>query len=126
MGRILHFNTGFICDLSYNELCMDIVLYGGISNEDRNERHHGHVWNAAEDFVYIQTYLQEFTADCNFTEIDFTKYDASPEGTQELYTDLMKNIQTVNSENEIYNHILGCIIYHQLLYTDELVVKYIC
>jgi hypothetical protein len=125
MGRILHFNTGFICDLSYNELCMDILLYGGISNEEREEQH-THVWNAEEDIVYIQTYLQEFTDDCNFTQIDFTKYTASPEGTQELITDLMKNIQTVNSINEIYNYILGCIIYHQLLYTPYLVAKYVC
>lgn len=123
MGRIIQFNTGFCCNLSYNELCIDILLYGGLSDESWDERIH--TWNTDEDSVYIQKYLDELINEYNFTPVTFTTHPLVPGGTRQLYDELYKNIQLEHSD-AYYNYMLGCILYHQLLYTTNLVAKYIC
>ena len=51
------------------------------------------------------------------SEIDFTKYQKNLKGTHKLRWDLID--LDLNC-----TYILGCLIYHQLLYTEELTCDY--
>lgn len=101
MGRYAFFNTEFEYKFAFGvQDSNDIQLFGGIGHEGV------HTWSE-EDKPYIYELLKDL-------HIDFEKYINNIDGTYELEKDLH-----IDSTRK-----LGCLIYHQLLYTEELTCEY--
>ena len=101
MGRYAFFNTGFEYKFAFGvQSSTDIQLFGGIGEDGL------HTWTQ-DDKTYIINLLSKL-------EIAFENYEKTIDGTYALEDDL-----------EIDHRIkLGSLIYHQLLYTDELTCTY--
>ena len=98
MGRYAFFNTEYEYKFAFGvQDSSDILLFGGIGEEGI------HTWTQ-EDKTYI---LQKLIS------IDFEKYEKNVHGTYALEGDVSD-----------YTQKLGCVIYHQLLYIDELTCEY--
>jgi len=100
MGRYAVFNTEFEYKFAFGaQASGDIQLFGGIGEEGFHE------WTQ-DDKKYILDNLS--------VSVDFEKYEKTLDGTYALKNDLHID----------YTQMLGCLIYHQLLYTDELTCEY--
>ena len=104
MGRYAFFNTGLEYKFKFgSQDSIDITGFGGEIIEETT-----HKWTET-DKVYILEKLDGLT-------IDFDKYEKDIYGTYDLEEFLTNRIH--------YTYLLGCLIYHQLLYTDELICEY--
>jgi hypothetical protein len=113
MGRYANFNTGFEYKFSFGgQSSYDIQEFGGeISGEKVNG------YDIDMEHKWTQEDKKNPSLELIASEIDFNKYEKNLEGTQKLAWDLY-----VLSLDHTY--ILGCLIYHQLLYTDVLTCSY--
>ena len=105
MGKFALFNTGF--EYKFRDRVQDwndIQLFGGeVTRKSKYQT--SHKWKKDDkDKPMFQPLI---------TDIDFDEYEKTVEGTQTLYLDL------INLELDP-TYILGCLIYHQLLYNDIL------
>lgn len=101
MGRYAFFNTEFEYKFAFGvQDSSDIQYFGGIAEEIGL-----HTWTQ-DDKIYIYDLVKDLC--------DFDKYEKNLHGTYALEKDLQLN----------YTYNLGCLIYHQLLYTDVLCCEY--
>jgi len=103
MGRYAHFNTGFEYKFGFGfQNSNDILDFGGEVLHIFNEGYGSIQWTQ-DDKEFILNELQ-------LTKEFFDKYEKNSNGTYDLYS----------SRTDDYKKILGCVIYHQLLYTEVL------
>jgi hypothetical protein len=127
MGRYAQFSTGleykFLFAIQSSE---DIKDFGGqeIDTDDPqyNMYYSEHEWSY-EDKNNILTILNKFGE--GFIMPDFEKYEKNIEGTYNLYSNEPFYVEEDNHDSSKGSKFtLGCLIYHQLLYTNNLSVKY--
>ena len=127
MGRYAFFNTGVEYKFAFAiQSSVDMVKFAG-SEEGVQGAVAYHQWER-EDIPFIKMRL-EALQDAIHAESapDFGKYKKTLEGTQKLHRDLCESFTVCASEELVeitYEYILGCLIYHQLLYQVPLTVKY--
>lgn len=118
MGRYAFFNTGleykFVFATQDSE---DILQFGGWFNNSWTENPIVK-WSAAEDGPRILEKLRSIEHVLGYTECEFSAVSADLDGTYEL----KDNLEARKSHNIVahFRYILGCLIYHQLLYTPVL------
>lgn len=126
MGRYASFNTGFEYKFVFGlQPSDDITNFGGEVNDTDDEEYNlyysGHIWNN-NDKNTIMSILKDFGE--GFVVPDFSKYQNDVEGTYVMYYELIEQISTDHNRVEFFKFVLGCLIYHQLLYTSQLSVQY--
>jgi len=108
MGRYIFFNTNLEHTFKFGiQPSSDIQEFAG--DDTSNTYEYSHNW-IQDDKSYIFNHI-------SFLEINFENYEKNLDGTHNLRSDLY-NI------NIDCKYILGCLIYHQLLYTDILRCHY--
>ena len=128
MGRYARFNTGleykFVFGIQPSD---DITTFGGTFEELENDEsiiHRCHSWSR-EDKDTVWRELSEFEG---FIMPNFDSYEMGMEGTNEIYKDIFDINIIEYVENDKYSLLtrfcLGCLIYHQLSYCNELICFY--
>jgi len=102
MKKKLFFNTGF----EYKSYIYDINKYGGIKISNNH-----HMWTSIDKIDIIEFLINQESF------INFTDYPNNIEGTYKLYNYLEYD----SIHDNLY--ILGCLIYHQLCYNENLVLN---
>jgi len=108
MGRYAFFNTDFEYKFAFGvQPSSDIQEFGGDDTSIREISSHNWI---QDDKTYIFNEI-------SFFNIDFEQYEKNLDGTHALRNDLYDtNIEP--------KYVLGCLIYHQLLYTNILICHY--
>lgn len=112
MGRYAFFNTGLEYKFRFGEQSSyDMQEFGGreIAYDDNDIDHRHHEW------IQEDRHIPEFNL--IKSEIDLNKYEKNLEGTYSLCYDLY-------DLDVSCTYRLGCLIYHQLLYTEVLTCRY--
>ena len=130
MGRYAFFNTDL--EFKFRFACQpssDIRTFGGVPSYEVYGKEYGkeyiricHNWTL-QDKEYIEEQLkgcQEWLCE---EPVDFSKYEKNLHGTYELKWSL-DELYKEHSEELVARYILGCCIYHQLLYKEELNAHY--
>ena len=121
MGRYAYFNTGFEYKFAFAiQPSSDILIFGGVYKAPNNVH-----WNKS-DMELILSEIRSFERDFDFEPVIFDNYENTTNGTYKLQTKIYENnIDKIGSDVEsFYKYRLGCVIYHQLLYNDELSSEY--
>ena len=126
MGRYVSFNTGFEYKFRFGiQPSSDIENFGG-EKQTKN-----FIYWTQKDIEYILETLNEYTLADEFIFPDFNKYEKNISGTYELkFQEKFHNGNFIDHSNKEINELrvcrfeLGCLIYHQLLYTDKLEAEY--
>lgn len=95
----------------------DILKFGGTPTFVY-EGDHQHSWSIV-DRKRIQNTLRDLEDTLSLSEVDFTKYEKTLEGTYKLKDELRVGTTALDA-----TYILGCLIYHQLLYKLNLTCTY--
>lgn len=123
MGRYAFFNTGLEYKFAFGiQNSEDIQLFGGIHNDETDEPQHA--WSAALD---AKTVLARIEQICSLSHYNLPIWDEVPAtvtGTYELKERILNKYLNKASEKLFYTFLLGCLIYHQLLYKDNLLARY--
>lgn len=133
MGRYAFFNTGV--EYKFSFACRDsddILLFGGLGHFGSTMTHQYfkeeeyedpyHEWHQHEK-EKILSRVNTLGRNLGIESIDFALYDKSVEGTADLKDSIFDLIEY--KDDRLGNlFLLGCIIYHQLLYTDKLTAQY--
>ena len=116
MGRYAFFNTGFEYKFTFAvQESHDILTFGGNYNMDDDDP--GIEWVADEDLTGILEKLREIEEG---HAIDFEKFSKDLDGTHDLM-DHLRDLSKETVDGVVHaRYRLGCLIYHQLLYTPEL------
>ena len=124
MGRYAFFSTGFEYKFAFGvQPSEDILLFGGNACfEDSDYGYLKHSWEK-EDMSLIEKKLQECLEWLGIDPVKFESYEKNNTGTYNLVYDL-QHLTKEHNEEVTARYILGCAIYHQLLYTDALVADY--
>lgn len=122
MGRYAHFNTGLEYKFSFGiQPSEDITTFGGSFEEfednDEHNIHKCHSWSR-EDKDKVWRELSEFEG---FVTPNFDSYEMCMEGSSEIYRDIF-DLNKVEDDKyrSLTRFCLGCLIYHQLLYCNNL------
>ncbi len=124
MGRYAFFNT----DLEYKfrfgiQPSSDIRIFGGrICHEHYTGGNFHHEWEQ-KDKEYIWERVQNISSWFGKDAVNIEAYEKNLEGTSELKNDMYALYDQYHDEI-VARYILGCCIYHQLLYVDKLEVSY--
>lgn len=127
MGRYAHFNTGLDYKFAFGiQPSEDITTFGGTveefyeDNEDNEHIEHilrCHSW-CREDRDTVWRELSEFEG---FIMPNFDSYERDMEGSSNIYRDVFElNTDDVSKYHLLSRFCLGCLIYHQLSYCNEL------
>ena len=110
MGRYAYFNTGLEYKFTFAKQDSEDIkkFYGKSDNRCLTV-----TW-IKSDIPLISNKLKEYPYN-----VDFSKYENNLNGTYILYNDLFCLYKCEN-----YTYRLGCLIYHQLQYTNKLYVEY--
>lgn len=125
MGRYAFFSSGFEYKFKFGvQPSEDIRSFGGRINYELSDGSYlHHEWDQ-KDCDSIESQLKELLHWFCTDTVDFTKYDLNLQGTYALVYDLYKLYETDHDPEIISRYILGCLIYHQLLYAEALSVDY--
>lgn len=131
MGRYAFFNTNYEYKFAFGiQSSFDMELFGGEDKTKYNEEGIAEecgerVWTQ-KDKEYIYETLQEIAEEEEFEIPNFNEIEKTLEGTYmiEEYIKVKGDISNRIGSREYYKFRLGCIIYHQLLYTEILTVEY--
>ena len=116
MGRYAFFNTGFEYKFTFAvQESHDILTFGGEYNLDEDDPNVE--WVAEEDLAGILEKLRRLEEG---PAIDFEKFGKNLDGTHDLMNHLWDLSKDTADEVVHARYRLGCLIYHQLLYTPEL------
>jgi hypothetical protein len=130
MGRYAFFSTGLEYKFGFGtQESSDIRLFGGVIVTSGNYYMPGyycHTWSASKDSDYILEQLQSLIHFSDIQLPDFYKYDQGLNGTNAIYDFFSENYEKMYKEigGTVETLKLGCLIYHQLLYSPELFVRY--
>lgn len=125
MGRYAFFNT----DLEYKfrfgvQSSSDMRKFGGrICHEKYQGGDFHHEWET-KDMDTMTQQIENLFEWIGEGRVDFDSYEKTVEGTYQLKHDLYELYEKDHDEELVARYILGCCIYHQLLYTDKLEVSY--
>ena len=125
MGRYARFNTGLEYKFSFGvQPSDDITTFGGVAEELESNN-----FNNEEDFIHCHSWSRE-DRDTVFRELsefegfimpNFDSYKMDMEGSSDIYIDIFNmNTDDVNKYRLLSRFCLGCLIYHQLSYCNEL------
>jgi hypothetical protein len=122
MGRYAFFNTGIEYKFAFGvQSSEDILEFGGYANIQPNKDIGNIKWNLL-DITYILEVLETLAKELEVSLPNFKGYDLTVGGTYNLKNFLGNNL---NFDYIIsYCFLLGCLIYHQLLYTEELTAEF--
>ncbi len=123
MGRYAFFNTGLEYKFGFGiQNSEDIFRFGGCGNIHGryNNDNPYHEWDAS-DKEYIKQNLEELEAMLNLLPCPFERFEKTLNGTYDLRYSLDSDH---DNRTLFYQYILGCLIYHQLLYTPNLRATY--
>jgi hypothetical protein len=125
MGRYAFFNTKFEYKFRFGvQASSDIRTFGGYQTyESYEDGYFNHKWTD-KDTDSILSQLQSLCEYLGEVIPTFKNYTKSLEGTHKLLGDLYKLYDEIQAEELVARFILGCCIYHQLLYKKELEVQY--
>ncbi len=123
MGRYAFFNTGLEYKFRFGvQDSNDITLFGGISviseTDDSTQ-----TWTE-EDKDVIAEKLKVLLEWLGEPPLDFASYEKTLDGTWKLKSELYDLFQKDHDEELVARYILGCLIYHQLLYEESLQADY--
>lgn len=118
MGRYAYFNTNFEYKFLFGvQPSEDIRGFGGVIQYETVK------WSE-QDKEYILDRLKDILSWLCIELVDFTKYEKNVDGTHTMVCDLYKFYGEDLPTEVVAKYILGCVIYHQLLYTETLDVHY--
>lgn len=121
MGRYAFFNTGVEYKFYFGvQPSEDIRTFGGVIDV---EKFPAHKWGLS-DMLTILEMLDSLREFLSIDSVDWSKYDKSTAGTYQLKSDLYKLYEENGCAEGIAKYILGCVIYHQLLYQSDLRASY--
>jgi hypothetical protein len=125
MGRYAFFNTKFEYKFRFGvQESSDMLSFGGEQTyESLNYGYFDHKWQEQDKYRILKE-LQSFCGFLTETLPDFESYEKNKNGTYNLSRDLYKLYDEIQEEEFIARFILGCCIYHQLLYKTDLEVQY--
>lgn len=132
MGRYAFFNTGleykfgFGCQNSSN-----ILVFGGLDNcrglvtsylfDEENYEEPYHEWSQ-NDKEKIMKRLTRIADMIGEALVNFDSFEKNLDGTHKLRNVICDSFEQMNEDHYLY--LLGCLIYHQLLYTEKLTCRY--
>ena len=125
MGRYAFFNT----DVEYKfrfgvQSSSDMRKFGGrICHEKYQGGDFHHEWET-KDMDSMKQQIENLFSWLGEEPVTFDTYEKNLEGTYTLKHDLYELYEKDHDEELVARYILGCCIYHQLLYTDKLEVSY--
>jgi hypothetical protein len=124
MGRYASFSTGLEYKFWFGiQESYDIKKFYGEFDEYSYDEYTGqyHIsWKATLDKERIQKKLEQMREKfAGLPVIQFDSFDASIYGTYELRTYITESVKGVD-EKVHCKYVLGCLIYHQLLYENDL------
>ena len=120
MGRYAFFNTGVEYKFVFGRQSSgDMMQFGGTAYYGRDESEAMHHWIKEKDLDDMKNKLKNYDGTDGIEELDILipKYENNIQGTYKLKSDLLDKTNN-------FTYILGCIIYHQLQYTDVLEVNF--
>ncbi len=125
MGRWAFFSTGleykFLFGVQPSE---DITLFGGESSDINYEMgYQTQIWDRIH-FPEIEKELKGLLDWLGEEPVKWDLYTKDLKGTQELRDDLRGLYEKDHNEELVARYTLGCLIYHQLLYTEALQADY--
>jgi hypothetical protein len=125
MGRYAFFFTGFEYKFRFGiQSSEDITLFGGTASYIQ-QGYPTQIWTA-EDKPLIEEKLKNLLEWIGEEPVKFEDYEKTLDGSYTLFSDLYRLYETDHSEELVARYILGCLIYHQLLYTEALQADYEC
>jgi hypothetical protein len=142
MGRYANFNTGFEYKFAFGiQPSQDIEKFGGTPSDEYDEQSNSteHEWTQ-EDIPLIEKKLSYMKEKYKITHPDInlktfplqgmekapfgSRFPLTEEGTRSLCRDYKSFVSNICDQKKLCKYILGCLIYHQLLYTNHLTVYY--
>jgi hypothetical protein len=125
MGRYAFFSTNLEYKFRFGvQDSEDIRRFGGVASYENYEKGYlTHSWNLS-DKETIEAAVKELLNWLGEDPVDFQKYTKTIDGTWKLKSDLYTLYTSENSEEIVARYILGCLIYHQLLYSETLSADY--
>lgn len=120
MGRYCFFNTGYEYKFAFAlQPSGDILKFGGTS-EFVYEGNHKHSWSIVDRKPLLGK-LRDYEEILGLPEVDFESYQKDTDGTRKLH----QYLYTLPQDIDLYlTYMLGCLIYHQLLYKLDLSCTY--
>jgi hypothetical protein len=125
MGRYAFFNTEFEYKFRFGvQSSSDMRSFGGrICHELYEGGEYHHEWEK-KDTGYILEQLNSMLEWIGEEPVKFELYEKNVQGTYNLKQDLYDLYAKGHNEELVARYILGCCLYHQLLYTELLEVAY--
>ncbi len=130
MGRYAFFSTGFEYKFGFGvQPSSDIRCFGGVvctSPAQYECGYFGHSWNMEKDGEEILYLLTKEADEESGVLPKFSEFPKDLSGTNLLWRWLYDNRQMIHKgiSMQIDTFKLGCLIYHQLLYTPDLIARY--
>jgi hypothetical protein len=125
MGRYAFFSTNFEYKFRFGVQPSDeITLFGGTTSHLHFQQGYLTQTWSQEDRPLIQERLDKLLEWIGEEPVAFEAYEKNVGGSYRLLSELYTLYTTGHSEKNVAQYILGCLIYHQLLYTDTLVADY--
>jgi hypothetical protein len=113
MGRYAFFSTGLEYKFTFAvQESEDILKFGGFHTSKCEMK-----W-ISSDADFILRRLHQIEKLFGWSEFDFSKFSEDLNGTEEICYDKNNSFDLTSKCG--YEYYLGCLIYHQLLYTDIL------
>lgn len=122
MGRGALFNSGFEYKFYFStkQVVDEIQEFGGRGNYGGTlDIDPYHEWNQF-DMPYIKGVLETLEHELGLQEFDFQQIEKNLDGTESLKQILYSKYTSAYDEEIYAKYLLGCLIYHQLLYTENL------
>lgn len=123
MGRYAFFNTEFEYKFGFAiQSSEDITTFLGDPMITEDGDSFWHRWNMVEDGELVLIEVRRLEEDLGLPELDFTKFSANLDGTHRLRDYIRAYF---NPEEKVHwRYLLGALIYHQLLYQEDLEAHY--
>jgi len=124
MGRYAYFNTGFEYKFAFSiQSSNDILFFGGTQDTYTNDIGMGFItWKMNNDLSLILGELESMAKEIERPLPNFDGYDYTVGGTYNLKHFLSGALDFKYILS--YRFLLGCLIYHQLMYTPTLTVTF--
>jgi hypothetical protein len=125
MGRYAFFTTGLEYKFRFGvQPSEDIRTFGGVASYTSVEQGYlTHLWDE-QDKETIQKEITALLEWIGQSPLDFSSYEKNIDGTWKLKSDLYDLYKDYANEATVARYILGCCIYHQLLYNQSLEADY--
>jgi hypothetical protein len=125
MGRYAFFSTGFEYKFRFGvQPSEDITVFGGkITDENYHHGYFTQKWTT-NDTSLVKQKLDSLLEWIGEDPVPFEEYEKTLDGTHTLAYKLYNLYESHDSEEIVARYILGCVIYHQLLYKEVLEVEY--